>query len=81
MSTDQNLTPLGLSPCLADTPPCRRLLVDEMAKLGVDATASPAPPIIPTAYAAFSAFCPHGIEYWMEPTGDQIAAWAKAGVR
>lgn len=73
--------PLGLSPCLTDTPPCRELLVTEMAKLGVEATASSAAPIVPSPYGVTSFVCPHSIEYFLEPTGDQIAAWARDGVR
>lgn len=73
--------PLGLSPCLTDTPPCREFLVAEMAKLGTDAIVSSAPPIVEPAYGATSFICPHGIEYWLEPTGEQIAAWVKAGAR
>jgi hypothetical protein len=60
---------------------CRTFLVQQMAAMGVEAVASPASPIIPPAYGATSFICPHGVEYWLEPTSDQIAAWAKAGTR
>lgn len=74
-------SPLGLSPCATDTPPCREFLVAQMAEMGVDAVASSARPIIPSTYGVTSFICPHGIEYFLEPTGDQIAAWARDGVR
>lgn len=60
---------------------CRRFLVDGMAKLGVDATASTEPPIVRSPYGEHSFTCPHGTRYWLEPTSEQIARWARDGAR
>lgn len=42
-------------------------------------TVSTAPPLVPNPYI-HSLTCPHGITFWMEPTGEQIAEWRRNGV-
>lgn len=54
----------------------RRFLAD----LGVEATVSHQPPIVPTPYSQPGMTCPHGVTWHGEPTTDQIAAWARDGV-
>ncbi|WP_409186693.1 hypothetical protein F9C11_21630 [Amycolatopsis sp. VS8301801F10] len=60
---------------------CRQFLIDGMAKLGVDATVSTEPPIVQSPYGENSFICPHGTRFWLEPTSEQIAQWAKDGAR
>lgn len=40
-------------------------------------TISTEPPIIIGPYTQPGLTCPHGITYWLEPTGEQIAAWVR----
>ena len=60
---------------------CARLLFDWMAALGAEVTVSTAPPLVLGPYTTDPFICPHGVTYWMEPTGEQIAAWRRDGVR
>lgn len=48
---------------------------------GCDITVSLARPIVAGPYTTGSFTCPHGTAYYIEPTGEQIAQWAKDGVR
>lgn len=41
-----------------------------------DVTVSTEPPIVAGFYTRPPFICPHGVAYWMEPTGEQIAEWA-----
>jgi len=50
-----------------------------MAMQGVEVTVSTAPPLVRSRYTERFP-CPHGVTYWMEPTGEQYAAWAEAGM-
>jgi hypothetical protein len=59
---------------------CAQQLVDWMAALGTEVTVSTAPPIVHGRYTVDPFRCPHGVAYWIEPTGEQICAWAKDGV-
>lgn len=47
---------------------------------GCEATVSPARPLVASPYGVNSLVCPHGVEYWLEPTSEQIADWAARGV-
>lgn len=49
-------------------------------ELGTEVTVSTEPPIVDVPYATAPFTCPHGTTYWVEPTSEQIAAWARAGV-
>lgn len=59
---------------------CENNLRQELAATGVEATISTAPPIVAGPYTHDGFRCPHGITYWLEPTGEQIARWARDGV-
>jgi hypothetical protein len=59
---------------------CAQLLIDNMAAMGAEVTVSTAPPIVVGPYTVDPFHCPHGVEYWIEPTGEQICAWVEAGV-
>jgi hypothetical protein len=63
-----------------DDQACGRVLVDGMADLGIGITASTAHPLIRTAYTVAPFTCPHGVRYWIEPTGEQVAEWRRDGV-
>lgn len=60
---------------------CRDDLSAGMARLGIDVVVSTAPPIIVGPLPAQGYTCPHGTEYWIEPTGEQRAQWRRDGVR
>lgn len=60
---------------------CPGIIKREMTKLGVDVTVSTAPPLIQGPYEQAGFVCPHGTTYWLEPTSEQIARWARDGVR
>lgn len=73
------------------TPPCAeeciKVLRGEWAlacqRAGVpvaEAHITHVPPIIPTPYADLLLRCPHGVLWHMQPTSEQIAAWAAEGV-
>lgn len=43
------------------------------AEMGLDVVLSTAPPIVYNPYTTATT-CPHGTHYWLEPTGEMIAA-------
>lgn len=45
-----------------------------------EVTISTIPPLVKGPYTQDGLTCPHGITYWMEPTGEQIAQWVRDGV-
>lgn len=51
-----------------------------IAEQGFDVTLSIKPPVVIGAYTVDPLVCPHGIRFWLEPTGEQIAEWAAEGV-
>lgn len=61
---------------------CAEFLRTQLAQLGeangigCEAVVSTAPPLVPSPYGTHGFVCPHGTEYWIEPTGEQIAHWA-----
>jgi hypothetical protein len=61
-------------------PECAAELRDGMRRLGVEVTVSTSRPVIAGPYTTDPFTCPHGVAYWMEPTGEQITAWARDGV-
>jgi hypothetical protein len=61
-------------------PLCAQLLVRYMSMLGAEVTVSTAPPIVHGRYTTDPFRCPHGVAYWIEPTGEQICAWVEGGV-
>jgi hypothetical protein len=60
---------------------CPDVLRDEARVLGLEVTASTSEPAVAGPYTADPFICPHGVAYWIEPTGEQIAAWARDGVK
>jgi hypothetical protein len=60
---------------------CSRTLKDRMAAIEVEITVSRRPPIVAGPYTADAFVCPHSVEYWIEPTGEQIARWVEDGVQ
>jgi hypothetical protein len=58
---------------------CPEYLTSTAFSLGTEVTASPYPPIVHGPYTAPPLICPHGVKFWVEPTGEQIAQWAKDG--
>lgn len=59
---------------------CAATLKDEMAAMGVEITVSASRPLVIGPYTTEGFTCPHGTTYWIEPTGEQIAAWVRDGV-
>jgi hypothetical protein len=47
----------------------------------VEVTVSTLPPIVPNEYEDLGLSCPHGVRFYAEPTGDQIATWIRNGVQ
>lgn len=59
---------------------CAEFLRTSMAEIGGEITVSTARPIVDSPYGLNGYTCPHGVDYWIEPTGEQIADWAARGV-
>ena len=59
---------------------CAAFLKQGMRDLGCDVTVSTEPPLVDTGYEQFECICPHGTAYWLEPTSEQRAEWARDGV-
>lgn len=59
-----------------DDAACARVIVEAAASRGGSITASTKPPLVAGPYAGDGFKCPHGVMYWVEPTGEQIARWA-----
>ena len=53
---------------------CAQLLIDTMAGLDCEITVTAVQPHVPGPFVTGHR-CPHGVTYWIEPTGEQIAAW------
>ncbi|RPE27335.1 hypothetical protein [Kitasatospora cineracea] len=60
---------------------CESTLRQRFAAAGVEVTVSTQPPLVDGPYTVDGMTCPHGIAYWWEPTGEQIAQWVRDGVR
>lgn len=59
------------------TEACKQVVLDLIADIEV--TVTTAPPLIPSPWTqAFT--CPHGVKFYLEPTSDQRATWARDGV-
>jgi hypothetical protein len=59
---------------------CEKVLRDEMAEKGVKVTVSTMAPLVRGPYTEDGFICPHGLTYWLEPTGEQIAEWISTGM-
>jgi hypothetical protein len=62
-------------------PGCADELAKDMRELGTEVTASTSAPFVAGPYTTEPFVCPHNVAYWIEPTGEQIAAWARDGVK
>jgi hypothetical protein len=58
---------------------CRDYMESLADKDGVDIIISTEPPLVCGPYGINGFTCPHGITYWIEPSGEQIAQWVKDG--
>lgn len=63
----------------ADHQECADTLRAGMAP--IDVTISTLPPLVPNPFTDEPFVCPHGVIFWMEPTGEQLAAWASPPAR
>lgn len=59
---------------------CPSTMRQEAKAKGLDVTVSEAAPIIAGQYTTDPFTCPHGVTYWIEPTGEQVAQWVRDGV-
>jgi len=69
---------------MTDDHGCRDVLLNALRQDPegtLDVTISTAPPLIAGPYTTAPFTCPHGVSYWLEPTGEQIARWAEDGTR
>jgi hypothetical protein len=57
---------------------CADVLREGMAPLEV--TISTEAPVFAGPYTTDGFTCPHGVTYWIEPTGEQVAQWRAEGV-
>lgn len=62
-----------------DAADCADSIRRDYATLGVEVTVRTAPPLVIGAYEPAGWTCPHGVTYWCEPTGEQIAQWCADG--
>lgn len=67
-------------PTPTDHTGCREHLRQSAAKYGSDVHVSTAPPLVQGPYETAHFTCPHGTDFWIHPTGEQIAKWARDGV-
>ncbi len=58
---------------------CGDTIRQEMAGMGIEVTVSTLPPMVEGLYTVDPMTCPHGVTYWWEPTGEQIAQWVRDG--
>jgi hypothetical protein len=63
-------SPLGRSECA-------QLIIDLSAERGTEIHVSTQPPLVRGPYENAGFRCPHGVEYWIAPTGEQIARWVE----
>lgn len=59
---------------------CRQELATRLAGMGLEVTISTEQPLVVGPYTQ-GMTCPHDVTYWFEPTGEQIAQWARDGVQ
>lgn len=70
---------LGQSECAEQL---RLVMTNAAAETGqtCEIVVSTLPPIVESPYGENCYECPHGVDYWIEPTGDQVAEWNREGV-
>jgi hypothetical protein len=68
-------------PVPADHRECVARLKQEMAAAGFEVNVSDKRPgmRMPEGLVALDMRCPHGVSMWMEPTAEQLLAWAREG--
>ncbi len=59
---------------------CGAYVKAALKALGADVTVSTLPPLVESPYENLGLVCPHGIQFYAEPTGEQIAEWVRDGV-
>lgn len=64
-----------------DCPDCRAILLGQPALDGLEVTVTTSPPMVRGPYTVDGFTCPHGVTFWVEPTGEQIARWIRDGVK
>lgn len=73
-----------VQPSSAFTHECESKLREKWAQVcgeqQTEITIRTVPPLVIGPYTKPGLTCPHGITYWLEPTGEQIAEWARDGV-
>jgi hypothetical protein len=62
-------------PCRHDHADCKGQLQGAYARLGFDVTVSTERPLVRNAFTMPPFVCPHGMDHWVEPTGEQLARW------
>lgn len=60
---------------------CAAWMKAGFSRLGADVIVTTAPPLIATGYDQDPFVCPHGVTFWHAPTSEQIAEWARDGVK
>lgn len=65
--------------CDTAQPPCPDLLRQMALDVGTEITVSTAAPLVVGPYPTETFTCPHGARYWIAPTREQVAQWAKDG--
>lgn len=60
---------------------CAQMLAENSVALGAEVHVSTLPPIVAGPYETAGFRCPHGVKYFIEPTGEQIVDWAARGVK
>lgn len=66
---------------MSDLCNCDSTLIDKMrVEHATEITVTTAEPLVRGPYTQDAFICPHGVRWWMEPTGEQIALWAAGGV-
>lgn len=60
---------------------CAQQLATLSAETGAEVHVSTLPPLVRGTYETAGFRCPHGVEYWIEPTGEQIADWVERRVQ
>ena len=53
-----------------------KVCAEEGGSPPTEITISTEPPLVANPYIT-GMQCPHGVKFWIEPTGDQIARWRK----
>lgn len=72
----RQLVDAGEPACFDD---CAETLREMYAMNGIDAHVTAVAPLVPPRYEPLGMKCPHGVLWFAEPTGWQIARWAEDG--